>query len=129
VTDIRRVDGILISTDDARTLAEALRQFGAVLAHQGSRLTARMERLRAQLITASDVSTGVSVRPSVPEQGSVPSLTNDTIGATEAARLLGCSPGNVRDLARRGALPAHRTGGRWIFDAHTVRMRAKNAAA
>lgn len=54
------------------------------------------------------------------------------ISSAEAARILHCTSANVRDLHRRGRLPARRVGGRWIFDARDVaalaaRRRSKYA--
>lgn len=50
------------------------------------------------------------------------------LGTGDAARVLGVSPGAVRDLARRGRIPARYTGTRWRFDAGAVEARAQRQA-
>ncbi|MDV8065539.1 DNA-binding protein [Rhodococcus sp. IEGM 1366] len=102
MTEIRRVDGVMLSPDDAYTLAESLRLFGMVLSRQGSRLTPRIERLRTQLVIAADARTDAETRTSVPVDDWLPLSAHDLFDTDTAARVLGCSAGNVRDLARRG---------------------------
>lgn len=50
-------------------------------------------------------------------------------GTGDAARILGISPSGVRDLARRGRLPARHTGTRWVYPARTVDAEAERRAA
>ncbi|ORW02483.1 helix-turn-helix domain-containing protein [Mycobacterium kyorinense] len=52
----------------------------------------------------------------------------DLVDTDEAARLLGCSAANVRDLVRRGRLPARRAGNRWLLPARVVVERAERKA-
>ncbi|MCV7005659.1 helix-turn-helix domain-containing protein [Mycobacterium gordonae] len=47
----------------------------------------------------------------------------------EAAAILGIGPNGVRDLVRRGKLPAHRAGGRLLLPALPVVERAERRAA
>ncbi|WP_433613781.1 helix-turn-helix domain-containing protein [Prescottella agglutinans] len=51
-------------------------------------------------------------------------LGHEFVDTVTAASILGCSPGNVRDLARRGTLPARQVGGRWLVSADAVHARA-----
>lgn len=50
------------------------------------------------------------------------------MGTGAAARTLGVTPGAVRDLARRGRIPATYTGTRWQFDAAAVVHLAEHRA-
>lgn len=47
----------------------------------------------------------------------------------DAARILGLSASGVRDLARRGRLPARHTGTRWVYPADAVDAEAERRAA
>lgn len=51
------------------------------------------------------------------------------IGTGAAARYIGITANAVRDAARRGRLPARRTGTRWVFDAEAVAAYARRKAA
>ena len=53
----------------------------------------------------------------------------DLLDTAEAAAICGVTGGGVRDLARRGRLPAHRAGGRWLFPAVAVVAYAERRAA
>lgn len=53
----------------------------------------------------------------------------DTMTAPAAARLLGCTDRNVRDLCARGVLTGTRAGGRWHVDRVEVQARATRPAA
>ncbi|EUA09411.1 DNA binding, excisionase family domain protein [Mycobacterium kansasii 732] len=53
----------------------------------------------------------------------------DLVDTDEAARLLKTSAANVRDLVRRGRLPAQRVGNRWLLPARVVVERAERQAA
>ena len=56
-------------------------------------------------------------------------FTYDLVSTSEAARILGISAHGVRDLVRRGQLPAHNTGTRWLLPARLVVARAERQAA
>lgn len=127
MTDIRAVEGVMLSVRDAKDLADAISHLGALAAERGSRLTARMVDLRTQLLTAiSDGGTDDDARTSVPQGDWMPLSAHDLLDTATAARLLGCTTGNVRDLARRGTLPAHRTGGRWLLEADAVHRHVQH---
>lgn len=55
-------------------------------------------------------------------------LAGDVLDSDEAAAVLGITPAGVRDLARRGRLPAKRAGGRWVLHAASVVKRAEARA-
>lgn len=50
-------------------------------------------------------------------------------GTGDAARALGITAAGVRDLARRGRLPARHTGTRWVYPADAVNAEAEHRAA
>lgn len=54
--------------------------------------------------------------------------TYELVTTGDAARILGCTPNNVRDLRRRGQLPALHTGTRWLYPARLVIDRAERRA-
>ncbi|SOX53703.1 DNA-binding protein [Mycobacterium ahvazicum] len=127
---IERVAGTLITPDDADYVLRALQLLTDLLGKQGSRPTPRLAAVTDR-IAKTVVSTDVS-RPNV--SGNVrnprvqPNSGDDTgyalIDTAAAARILGCTPGNVRDLRRRGVLSGYRVGGRWAYPAEAVMRRA-----
>lgn len=113
---IQRVDGVVLSQEDARTLVEALDVFRNVLRRQGSRPTERLESLHNRLISAVHVrKTDADVSDSSSSGESGQSSDHDLVDTATAAALLGCSQANARDLARRGVVPAIHVGGRWLL--------------
>lgn len=56
-------------------------------------------------------------------------LAGDVLDVAEAAKVLGIGAAGVRDLARRGRLPAVRAGRRWLLHAGSVVARAERQAA
>lgn len=121
---IRVTGAVLLAASDARTITEALDLFARMLALQGSRLTPRLDTLRRELAGASVSDTGDHARTPVPQSNCLPLSAHDLIGSAEVAELLQCTANNARDLARRQVLPAHRAGGRWLFEKDAVRLRA-----
>jgi len=49
-----------------------------------------------------------------------------TLSSSEAAAILGVTPNNIRDLRRRGRLPATLIGSRWHFDPRVVDARLRS---
>jgi excisionase family DNA binding protein len=98
----------------------------AVLLRRGVEVTSRCdgitpppwltEVVRVVESAAAEVRTTERGSPAVPRIGG-PSVcvSTDDLDAAEVATLLGCQSRNVRDLATRGALPARKIGGRWLF--------------
>ncbi|MCZ4278474.1 helix-turn-helix domain-containing protein [Rhodococcoides yunnanense] len=131
---IRYVSGVMLDTEGALTLNDALAIFVELLRAQGSRPTAKLQAVRAQLASAVRTDVGVSdsgrdtlARVSKLTDAPGPGTSSDReefIGTDVAAELLGCTVSNVRYLARRGALPGQSVGGRWLVDRAAVEERA-----
>lgn len=124
---------VVISPRAALLLVAAVRALEAAHVNRGARLTAALAAVVAQLDEAAavgrtDGGTDADARASDPPRSWAPLCAHDLLDTRQAAAALGCSPGNVRDLARRGALPAHRTGGRWLFERDGVDLRADRCA-
>jgi excisionase family DNA binding protein len=99
------------------------------------RLVAITDKLRKASRTADDSppSDSGNVRVFAPQHIPVDSRGHAAVmGTGAAARTLGVTPGAVRDLARRGRIPAAYTGTRWQFDAaavvHLAEYRAQKRA-
>jgi excisionase family DNA binding protein len=136
------VAGVLLNVDDAAYIASALDVMGRLLAEQrhargnptpsqpSARLVATTAKLRRTVdsLTLRDGTADHAQRPEPPaESVSVRALQRNSVdagphvvGTAEAAARLGCTPGNVRDLARRGRLAVTRTGTRWRFDTQAL---------
>lgn len=103
-------------------------------------LTAKLRRAAgdsADALTLGELAADVdgppelSVRPSdacAPQRDSMHAGPHDDIGTGDAARALGITASAVRDLARRGRLPARHTGTRWVYPAAAVDAEAKRRA-
>lgn len=128
--EVLRVDAaVLLTPAAARVLVDLARRYERVIAARGARLAAPYAGLLAQVEeAAADGSPDADARTPVPPAPWLALSAHDLVSTVEAATLLGCTAGNVRDLARRGALPAHRTGGRWLFERDGVEQRRGTAA-
>jgi excisionase family DNA binding protein len=123
---VQRVDAaVLLTPGAARVLVELVNRYAQTLRTRGARFTPGVAALLAQLeeVTA-DAGTDANARTPVGQHHWQALSAHDLLSTMEAAALLGCSAGNVRDLARRGALPAHRSGGRWLLERDAVELRA-----
>ncbi|QII05905.1 helix-turn-helix domain-containing protein [Rhodococcoides fascians A25f] len=124
MSDIRRVVGVILTAEDARTLAEAMNLFVNLLRRNGSRPTPKLELLRSQLESAADVrESDANVRLSG-EIGPEGASSGRDLDTATAAAILGSTPAAVRDLARRGSIRGRRVGGRWFLSAAAVHERA-----
>lgn len=127
---ITQVNGLLLAPDDARYLLDAL---DALLSDRRAspRLADFVARLRrsAGKLASTQENTCVDVSIVGAQQDSAHTAAYDLVDSGEAARILGCTPANVRDLARRGRLPRHRAGGRWVYPARSVEGLATERAA
>ena len=116
------VGGVLLSVDDARFLAASLGVLDKLARQRGLAVQARVVELANDLASAAQDSESRTPEPwtelLVPQ-----SVTDDLIGASEAARRLACTPENVRALCRRGVLPAVWRAGRWLIPAQAVADR------
>lgn len=126
---IESVSGVLLSPEDARYALEAIE-----VLLDGRRPTAALsdfiDRLRK-----TTAKTGVCdderqkyARKFGNQQDSLHHGVYD-LDTGQAAAILGITPNGVRDLARRGVLPSHRAGGRWLYPAAPVVQRAERLAA
>lgn len=147
---INPVRGVYLDHADAEYVAQALEEFARVLAEQRSQPTARLRMVTTRL-RKSVAKSGVSVSDNASESwsnlgNSGPNARNyassiagqsdsvhdsghANVTTGEAARILGISANGVRDLARRGRLPAERSGGRWVYPTNAVVLRADAIAA
>lgn len=123
---IQRFTGLLLDVDDAAYLAGALTGYCEILREDGKQPRPRLEALRTKLTSViTDVS--ASNVKSCGAHGEDPGHDAGyaTVTTAEAARILGTTPGNVRDLARRGRLRAQRPRGRWLYDTAAVELLAE----
>lgn len=130
---IEKLSGVVLDLEDARY---ALAAFDELL--RGRRPSARLAdfiaRLRKTVKSGvSDAKSGVCLSP-VPEKFGAQHVSGhtapyDLLDTREAAAVLGITPNAVRDLRRRGRLPAHKAGGRWLYPAASVVARAERRAA
>ncbi|WP_018599662.1 helix-turn-helix domain-containing protein [Mycobacterium sp. 155] len=129
--------GVLLTVDDA---VYALAAFEALLTdrHASPRLERFINALRksvARTAKTGDLTSvsGVDARNTGVPEHNEPNpcrvTAYDLLDTTEAAAILGITPNAVRDLARRGRLPARRAGSRWLYPAGPVVERAERRAA
>lgn len=122
--------GVYLTVDDAGYLADALDHVCRT-AHPSARLADLARRLRkscAALTPTQEIGRN-HLRDVQSELDVSDHRAYDLLDTDEAARLLGCSAANVRDLVRRGRLPGHRAGNRWLLPARVVVERAERQAA
>jgi excisionase family DNA binding protein len=125
------VSGVLLSPEDARFAVEA---FAALLRDRrpSAQLADFVERLRNRTDAAAGVSgrgAGEHARNVALQSDSQHRAPYDVLDSAEVAAIVGISPNGVRDLARRGRLPARRAGRRWLFPAPAVIAYAERRAA
>ncbi|MEC4763361.1 helix-turn-helix domain-containing protein [Mycobacterium sherrisii] len=120
------VSGVLVDADDAAYLCRALELLPKLFAAQGSRPTPRLEAVtdRLRKAVAAARKTDAHTRPTAAHADWDDDMAYELLDSDAAAALLGCTPGNVRDLARRRSLPGRRVGGRWVFERTAVERRA-----
>ena len=124
------VNGIILSRQE---VSYTLRAFEVLLRNRrpSPQLAEFLARL-ARSAAASDVGRekpygGVSLGDN--DHDPAGWLPGDVLDTDEAAAVLGISPAGVRDLARRGRLPAKRAGKRWLLAAAPVVARAERNAS
>lgn len=128
---IERISGVLIDEGDVDFLIRMFEQ----LPKHGIRVVGALAEFESKLRKAcaharhSDRDTLPDVRKvdSQPDSGHV--ALYDLVDSAEAARILGCTAANVRDLARRGRIPRHRAGRGWVYPAASVVALAEKRAA
>lgn len=110
--------GVFLTVDDATYLADALDRVCATMlpAPRLAYLTGQLRKSCHSLApTQAKDLRGLASRPDPRHHA-----TYDLVDVKEAARILGCTPSNVRDLIARGRLAAHRAGRSWLLPARTV---------
>lgn len=126
---------VVLDVEDAAFLAEALRHDFAALQGCGIRPSPRVSLLQTTLAKSvadaseSTQNTGADARCVGAQHDSGDTALYDLVDTQGAARILGCSQSNVRDLGRRGQLPRHRAGRGWVYPAAAVIARAERRAA
>ena len=125
------VSGVLLSAADARFAVEA---FAALLRdrHPSAQLADFVDRLQAKTVAATGATTpntGTHARNIAPQSDSQHYAAYDVLDSAEVAAIVGITPNGVRDLARRGRLPARRAGKHWLFPAPAVIAYAERRAA
>ena len=136
---MNRVAGVLLDDAEAAFVAGALDELARLMAarrdEHGNRtpsrpsprlatITAKLRRVahngsRMEATASGRVTTGDDSEHHAAHE----------VTPTVAARMLGCTPRNVRDLAARGRVRARRVGGRWVLDAAAVDAYAARRAA
>lgn len=118
---IQRFAGVILDIEEARYLADVL-EHAARLGQPSARVADLIRRLRREVgkpeMPHTDANKNVSDRAKPPDPGEV--RAHDLLTSAEAAAAIGCTAANVRYLRRRGVLPAHRAGSRWLYPAATV---------
>lgn len=127
---IERVTGIVLDATDVQYLVDAL---DALLRDRrpSARLAAFIDRLRKTVAKTggSPPETGRHARLVGQQADPVHHAPYDVVTTGEAAQILRCTQNNVRDLVRRGRLPAHRAGRQLLLPATAVVTRAERKAA
>jgi hypothetical protein len=114
---------VVLSPADAALCATALEVVTQLARRDGVEPRARvgelLDLLRAATAqVASDAGVSASVTS---ERGGAGSVLLDPVPALEAAKMLGCTAHNVRDLCRRGGFAsARRLGGSWLVERDEV---------
>lgn len=131
---ITRLGGaVLLEADDVDYLARALEMLGELLAVRGAapsqKLTVMTETLRSGVNTgATRLNAGVGTRIVDADDDSAHTPWHAFLDTKRTADILGITPNGVRDLARRGSLPARRVGRQWMLDAAAVIRRAESSS-
>lgn len=123
MTDVRRLDGVYLSPEVAKDVADALAYCEDALIKTGRQWTPKMRRIQSNLVAACVSQTDASARKLADKARSSPLLGHEFVDTITAAEVLGCSPANVRYLVRRGKLPGRRVGNRWLVSADAVHAR------
>lgn len=136
---MNRVAGVLIDDREAAFLIGALDLLTRLLADQrdghghrtpsqpSQRLAAVTAKLRRVAAVGSQTEETTSAR--VTPHTDVEQHAAHEVTPAVAARILGCTTRNARDLAARGRIPARRVGGRWVLDAAAVDHYGERRAA
>ncbi|ULN47975.1 helix-turn-helix domain-containing protein [Mycolicibacterium goodii] len=118
--------GVFVSLDDARRLL-ALIDSASRVARPSAAAADVARRLRQSVESCAKLSPAQENPQSAVHSGVGPihSGRHDHLTAAEAARILGCTPANLRDLRRRGVLAGQQVGREWLYRADEVHARAE----
>ena len=126
---------VLLDEADAVYVARALELLGRLLRENRSEPAPRLQSVTAKLAQCAESGSapGSSGSNNCRRGASQADPDHDAgyalLSTAEAARVMGTSERNIRDLAARGAIPACRSGGRWLLDAAAVEARGAAKAA
>lgn len=129
---IERLSGVVVDPDSTDFLIRALELLAELLAARGGAAAPRLLEVTEQLKTgvnsgAARSKSGADTIFVDGEADSAHTPWHAFLNTQRAADILGITPNGVRDLARRGSLPARRVGREWIFDAAAVIRRAAHS--
>jgi excisionase family DNA binding protein len=127
---IQRFTGVLLTEDDARYLLGVL-DYVTQRDQPAPRLADAIRRLRIAVgkPDTANASANENVKDRAIQRDPGEVRAHDLLAAGAAASVIGCSTANVRYLRKRGRLPAHRVGSRWLFPAAPVVEYAERKAA
>lgn len=126
---IEPVTGVLLGADDAREVLRVIAAYERALAETRRQPSLRLTSLRNKLSRATSRvptrDTHVDARKQAAQPDSGVDHAHELFDTAQAAAVLGITSDAVRDLARRGRLPARKAGGRWLLAARAVVDRAE----
>lgn len=121
--------GVFLTADDAGYLADLLEHLCRTK-HPAPRLAHLAGRFRKSCAALTPTQENGPNRlrdvPTGTDEGHYAAY--DLVDSGQAAQMLGIGPAGVRDLIRRGKLPGHRAGNRWVLPARAVVERAERQA-
>lgn len=128
--------GVYLDPADAGLLVRLIDDYSSHLrgSVDGRALGNRVVALRAELdranarVSARSSNVSSNVSPVGAQRDPAQSDVYALISTSQAAAVLGCTTGNVRDLARRGRLAARRVSGRWAYSLLDVERIATERA-
>ena len=123
---IEPLRGVFLDAGDADYVARALDLLRQQLRKNQVAPSARLDAVTTRIMKAAENASGrgentrVAASVTVSQDDSGEDPVYGWITSPEAAHILGCTPNNVRDRARRGTIPARRAGGRWVYPAEAI---------
>ncbi|ORM38176.1 helix-turn-helix domain-containing protein [Williamsia sp. 1135] len=122
---VHRPGEVTLGPAEVRYLAAALAEVERSMRARGMQLIAPVQSLKLTLESAGRYADNPANGTADHETDTGASLLrNDLLTSQDAARILKCGRDNLRALARRGTIIAHKNGGRWFYDAESVHQRA-----
>lgn len=109
---MKHITGIVLTTTEADLLVTATLQAQALAAHHGARLNPDVLALVSQIRSAPGTTE--------PTDQPTPDTEYEQVSSATAAKILGCTPRYVTQLASRGRLPGVKNAGVWWFNRDDV---------